>query len=408
MESLYPNNLELIEEKGLSVQGQGNYALRTAIDQHREQTINRDAKVVGGIKSFSGDESSILKWTVNRAQQADNTASLRSFSNIDAQCEIRKQLRPSSILSSEKKVQSMLRVLTSEYINPFDPGLDKDKLYNLSCGTPVNFELANEILNVLPNGKTAHCQFVNSRLESTNIKFHEPIKRQKRLLFSNCGKNTEIKVNGMSKVVEANRDVLVDIVADCYTPYSIKSMERNRRGMAPKIIVQSPKSKVPHDFKISLANGENKTRMIELIRDVLVANMEAVLSTLRSESVVFSSFQDCIMVSPETVHQIPDLHTSQEEADTKAVLHANHVVTGNEEGAAVIRSHSGDIDIVWRSSLVPESQLGDSVDNGWTEELEPKWFERMMPDDIEDLFVDMEYEEFSKESEESAGEDDDE
>eukprot|EP00794_Sanderia_malayensis_P002284 gene2284-2627_t len=368
------------------------------------------------------------------------------------------------------------------YINPFDPGLDKDKLYNLSSGIPVNFELPNETLNVLPNGKRAHCQFVNSRLESTNIKFHEPIKRQKSFLFSNCGKKIEIKVNGKSKVVEANRDVLgkllaastkhertidfkkaleypltsvplslakadgsrrmtqksalmdvfvkkcsrdninfrsvilaketvlayiidlmalvrtftsvpktfealafkvldcipktykrVDIVAGCYTPYSIKSMEKNRRGMAPKIKVQSPKSKVPRDFKIFLANGENRTRMVELIRDVLVANRQAVFSTLWSESVVFSSFQDCIMVSRETVYQIPDLHTSPEEADTKVVLHANHVVTGSEE-----------------------------------EELEPKWFERMMPYDIKDLFVDMEYEEFLEDSEESADEDDDE
>ena len=138
----------------------------------------------------------------------------------------------------------------------------------------------------------------------------------------------------------------VDIVADCYTPHSIKFVERNRRGMAPKVKVQSPKSKLPRDVKVFLANGENKTRMIELIRDVLVSNREAILSYLGSECIVFSSFQDCIMVTRETVLQIPDLNSTQEEADTKVVLHANHVLTGNEEGVAIIRSHSGDIDIV--------------------------------------------------------------
>ena len=54
-------------------------------------------------------------------------------------------------------------------------------------------------------------------------------------------------------------------------------MERDRRGMAPKITVQSQKSKLPRDFKIFLTNGENKTRMIELIHDVLVSNREAIL-----------------------------------------------------------------------------------------------------------------------------------
>ena len=79
----------------------------------------------------------------------------------------------------------------------------------------------------------------------------------------------------------------VDIVADCYTPHSIKFVERNRRGMAPKVKVQSPKSKLPRDVKVFLANGENKTRMIELIRDVLVSYREAILSDLRSECIVF-------------------------------------------------------------------------------------------------------------------------
>ena len=64
---------------------------------------------------------------------------------IKTQGEIHQQLRQSSILSSEKKVQKLLHVLTTEYINPFDPSLDKDKLYNISSGTPVDSELAREI-----------------------------------------------------------------------------------------------------------------------------------------------------------------------------------------------------------------------------------------------------------------------
>ena len=44
--------------------------------------------------------------------------------------------------------------------------------------------------------------------------------------------------------------------------------------------------------------------------------------------------------------QIPDLNSTQEDADIEVVLHANHVLTGNEEGVAIIRSHSGDIDIL--------------------------------------------------------------
>lgn len=41
---LYPGLKSLLETVGISVQGQSNHSLRTAIDQRGEQTINKDAK----------------------------------------------------------------------------------------------------------------------------------------------------------------------------------------------------------------------------------------------------------------------------------------------------------------------------------------------------------------------------
>ena len=161
------------------------------------------------------------------------------------------------------------------------------------------------------------------------------------------------------KVVDCTPEACrrVDIIADCYTPYSIKSMEGNRLGMASKVTIQSPKSNLLRDFKIFLTNGENKTRMIELVHDVLVSNREAILPDLGSECIVFSSFQGCIIVTRETVLQIPDLNGTQEKTDTTVVLHANHALARNEEGVTIIHSHSGDIDIavIALSSFVHDS-----------------------------------------------------
>ena len=42
---------------------------------------------------------------------------------------------------------------------------------------------------------------------------------------------------------------------------------------------------------------------------------------------------------------IPQLCSNQEEADTKVILHAKHATESSDEGIAIIRSHSGDIDI---------------------------------------------------------------
>ena len=63
----------------MSVQAQESFPVRIAIDQRGEQTTNRDAKTSGGIKSFAADSSAILKWTLNRAEQAENTKALLDF-----------------------------------------------------------------------------------------------------------------------------------------------------------------------------------------------------------------------------------------------------------------------------------------------------------------------------------------
>ncbi len=70
LEETHPGCKEVIELKGLSVQAQDRYPCRIAIDQRGEQTINRDAKVSGGIKFFASDENAVMKWTLNRAVQA--------------------------------------------------------------------------------------------------------------------------------------------------------------------------------------------------------------------------------------------------------------------------------------------------------------------------------------------------
>ncbi len=67
----------------MSVQAQEKLPLRIAIDQRGEQTLNRDAKTTGGIKSFISDSNAILKWTLNRAEQAKCTENLLNLAQIN-------------------------------------------------------------------------------------------------------------------------------------------------------------------------------------------------------------------------------------------------------------------------------------------------------------------------------------
>ena len=74
----------------------------------------------------------------------------------------------------------------------------------------------------------------------------------------------------------------IDIVADTY-----RDPERSKRGCSEAIIVRSGKSKIPQNFTKFLQNGENKTRLIELILSTLLEKRNEILLNLRSEEIYF-------------------------------------------------------------------------------------------------------------------------
>ena len=52
----------------------------------------------------------------------------------------------------------------------------------------------------------------------------------------------------------------------------------------------------------------------------------------------------------------------------------------------------------WRSAHISNSESTSSRENGWNEQMEPKWFEIAMPDDVEELFTNEDFadEDFSE------------
>ena len=82
IETAHSGCKKLLLNKGLSVQAQSRYPLKTSIDQRGKQTFNRDAKASGGIKSFASNKDSIFKWALNCPYQAENTQTLYEMIDI--------------------------------------------------------------------------------------------------------------------------------------------------------------------------------------------------------------------------------------------------------------------------------------------------------------------------------------
>ena len=115
-----------------------------------------------------------------------------------------------------------------------------------------------------------------------------------------------------------------DIAADTYRESSIKSAERRKRGTAAKVLIGSVKSRLPRDMNKFMLNNDNKTSLIKLVFKFIISNLS--LCTLDTEKITLSGDDECITVTYDSTEENVDLKSNQEEADTKAILHAMNVV----------------------------------------------------------------------------------
>ena len=58
-------------------------------------------KLIGGIKPFASSKIAVIKWCLNRADQAKNMSALKQLASIEKITEVHKSLRLSKITSSK-------------------------------------------------------------------------------------------------------------------------------------------------------------------------------------------------------------------------------------------------------------------------------------------------------------------
>ena len=117
-----------------------------------------------------------------------------------------------------------------------------------------------------------------------------------------------------------------DIAADTYRESSIKSAERRKRGTAAKVLIGSIKSRLPRDMNKFMLNNDNKASLIKLVFKFIIDEKQRSLCTLDTEKIILSGDDECITVTYDSTEENVDLKSNQEEADTKAILHAMNVI----------------------------------------------------------------------------------
>ena len=95
--------------------------------------------------------------------------------------------------------------MENEYIDPFSLNLDIGQLYNLSSGVPKESGV-EELLLIEESGSIAATEFLEKRILTSEINFHDPIRRVETPTFQET--SVTLKKNGSEKIVYANRDII--------------------------------------------------------------------------------------------------------------------------------------------------------------------------------------------------------
>ena len=155
------------------VQLQARYDLQTAADQQGEQSLNKDAITVGGVRWFFADNDAVTKWTMGRAKQAQNFNFFLQMCNIREQYNKYKSTCLLQILKSESGKGNVVTVLENEYVNPFDIAIDRTMLINFSSGSEM--EIPTKLLHLQQVGITVAKEFLLEQLILSSKKFFHPI-----------------------------------------------------------------------------------------------------------------------------------------------------------------------------------------------------------------------------------------
>ena len=140
----------------------------------------------------------------------------------------------------------------------------------------------------------------------------------------------------------------IHFLTDNYKHTSIKSLERSRRGTSQAYTIAGPSTQIPKEWKTFLMNVRNKTQFIKFLLSEWRKDEYAEM--LQGREIVFACDFECFLLSSEDgittdATPLPNLASSQEEADTLIILHSLNAdqKAANEDASIVI--HSPDTDV---------------------------------------------------------------
>jgi len=136
---------------------------------------------------------------------------------------------------------------------------------------------------------------------------------------------------------ESPQSKRIDIVFDTYREISIKNAERSIRGQVPGVQFSDIRAaQLVKQWKKFLSEVKNKTSLIMFLLEEWKTK-EYTDRLQREDKVVYvTSEKECWKISPESADEVTELFSSQEEADTRLILHTAHAAQEGYEAVVII------------------------------------------------------------------------
>jgi hypothetical protein len=155
----------------------------------------------------------------------------------------------------------------------------------------------------------------------------------------------EIAIDLFSMVLkEGAGSKRIDVVFDRYQDISIKNKERESRGKDSGIKINNiTSSQIIRQWKKFLGQNSNKTCLITYL--VKEWSTPKCTEKLNGKVLFATCEENCYKISSDSVTEVPELNSSQEEADGRLLLHANNAAAAGYQ-AVIISSPDTDVFIL--------------------------------------------------------------
>ena len=253
-------------------------------------------------------------------------------------------------IKAQRNLFSQLLVLSQEH------NIDLQKVLQYPL-TPTPWSLASSDGSLL---KTNKATFMHKLTPENSLMFEDYAKKKKK-------KNNTVYIVDGNALIQAliaipstfgeiathtfsslPQSACVHFVTDTYIEDYIKNCERLRRGSSAynACLVRGSATTVPRHWKSFLNCNENKRSLIRFLLKEWESDKYA--KKLRNREVFFVCEEECTLLysdSDESTIAVPfpDLNSSQEEADTRIILHCQYASRQSNCETIVVRSPGTDV-----------------------------------------------------------------